>query len=76
MTAAEYLFAMGILDDLTQANCRSCHWWAPDVGMTGECHHSPPVAVFDSDSGKAFVMWPLTDATDHCGSHQFRGSQA
>jgi len=51
MTAAEYLFAMGILDDLTQANCASCCWWQQDQNLHGECHHGSPVAVFDSDSG-------------------------
>ena len=76
MTAAEYLFAMGILDDLTQANCASCCWWQQDQNLHGECHHGSPVAVFDSDSGKAHGMWPLTDAHDSCGSHQFPGAQA
>jgi hypothetical protein len=75
MTAAEYLFAMGILDDLTQANCASCCWWQKDERLHGECRHSPPLPVYDADTGKAFGFWPTTDAEDHCGSHQFRGAQ-
>jgi hypothetical protein len=66
---------MGILDDLTQANCTSCCWWQKDERLHGECHHGSPMGNYDPETGKFYGAWPLTDAHDSCGSHQFRGAQ-
>jgi hypothetical protein len=66
---------MGILDDIQQPRCSNCIWWHPaSGGATGECRHRSPVGIFDTNTGDTYGKWPLTDATDTCGDHQYRGT--
>lgn len=68
---------MGILDDLTAANCGSCQWWHQSVHTTGECHHRSPSGYFCPDADAiALAVWPTTAPVDTCGDWERRHEAA
>lgn len=64
---------MGILDDLTSANCGSCHYWAAKEGTgVGECLRHSPAIIYPAVAGS----WPLTTPDVWCGDWERRHEAA